>query len=499
MARTLPLGLAPEWDRDFTIGVGISVLLHVAVAALVVFLATMAPAPLPPLQSYTVELTDPSALGGRLAFGPLDRPIGRPARVAPASGGAPEGPPRTGEPAAIVPPKATKTAEPVKIAEAPPPTSPPPTAPPVTVPPTVPPPTLPPSTLPPSTVPPATVPPATAPPPTLPPTTVPPATAPPSTLPPATIPPSAAVPPKPVEPPREPERPKPAETAKPPVETPVTKPPDAGVTLRAETTPPQPKPPPPQEAQVPRPPPPKPEPEKAKTTPKPPPPAEPPKAEAKVVPKVVPREPPVPEVKPGTIKPERSAPAPTALAMKSNDVKAPRTTPGAAPTPAPTAPATGNEGIGSGGAAEEKVDEKFAAAAERWRSRMANAGGGLDGAEGQQGPIGEGADQAGGGGTVVGTEFLIYRQRISSIVKGNWVETDHRSGIMARVRFEISPDGEVSNIRLERSSGDKAYDLSVMRAVQRSSPLPPPPERHRDDFHEMEIEFHPEEGGRAAQ
>jgi len=494
MARTLPLGLAPEWDRDFTVGVGVSVLLHASVEALVVFLATMAPAPLPPLQSYTVELTDPSALGGRLAFGPLDRPIGRPARVAPASGGAPEGPPRTGEPAAIVPPKATKTAEPVKIAEAPPPTSPPPTAPPVTVPPTVPPPTLPPSTLPPSTVPPATVPPATAPPPTLPPTTVPPATAPPSTLPPATIPPSAAVPPKPAEPPSEPQRPKPVETAKPPVETPVTKPPDAGVTLRAETKRPEPKPPP-QEAQVTRPPPPKPEPEKAKTTPKPPPPPEPPKAEAKVVP----REPPKPEVKPGTIKPERSAHAPTALAMKSDDVKAPRTTPGAAATPAPTAPATGNAGIGNGGSAEEKVDEKFAAAAERWRSRMANAGGGLDGAEGQQGPIGEGADQAGGGGTVVGTEFLIYRQRVSSIIKENWVETDHRSGIMARVRFEISADGEVSNIRLERSSGDKAYDLSVIRAVQRSSPLPPPPERHRDDFHEVEIDFHPEEGGRASQ
>jgi TonB family protein len=474
MARSLPLGLAPEWDRDFTVGVGVSVLLHAVVAALVVFLATMAPAPLPPLQSYTVELTDPSALGGRLAFGPLDRPIGRPARVAPASGGAPEGPPRTGEPAAIVPPKATKTAEPVKIAEAPPPTSPPPTAPPVTVPPTVPPPTLPPSTLPPATVPPAT--------------------APPSTLPPATIPPSAAVPPKPAEPPSEPERPKPVETAKPPVETPVTKPPDAGVTLRAETKRPEPKPPP-QEAQVTRPPPPKPEPEKAKTTPKPPPPPEPAKAEAKVVP----TEPPKPEVKPGTIKPERSAHAPTALAMKSDDVKAPRTTPGAAPTPAPTAPATGNAGIGNGGSAKEKVDEKFAAAAERWRSRMGNAGGGLDGAEGQQGPIGEGADQAGGGGTVVGTEFLIYRQRVSSIIKENWVETDHRSGIMARVRFEISPDGEVSNIRLERSSGDKAYDLSVIRAVQRSSPLPPPPERHRDDFHEVEIDFHPEEGGRASQ
>ena len=457
MARTLPLGLAPEWDRDFTVGVGVSVLLHVAVAALVVFLATMAPAPLPPLQSYTVELTDPSALGGRLAFGPLDRPIGRPARIAPASGGAPEGPPRTGEPAAMVPPKPTK-AEPVKIAEAPPPTSPPPTSPPVTVPP------------------------ATVPAPTLPPSTVPPATAPPSTVPPPpTIPPSAAVSPKPVEPPREPERPKRVETAKTqPVETPVTKSPDASAALRAETKRTEPKPTPPQEAQITR----------------PPPPPAPAKVEPRTEAKVEPKAPPKPELKPGAIKPERSAPAPTALAMKSADVKAPRTTPGMAPTPVPTAPATGSEGVGSGGSAEENVDKDFKAAAERWHSRMDKAEGGLDGAEGQQGPIGDGSDQ-GGGGAVVDTEYVIYSQRVSGIIKQNWVETDRKSGLVARVRFEISPDGEVSNIRLERSSGDKAYDLSVMRAVQRSSPLPPPPEQHRDDFHEMEIDFHPEEGGRA--
>src|SRR5215831_20089465 len=100
MARTLPLGIAPEWDRDFTLGVGVSALLHAAVAALVVFLITLAPAPLPPMQSYTVELTDPTALGGRLAFGPLDRPLGRPRRIAEPAGGAPADVPSPGEPAA---------------------------------------------------------------------------------------------------------------------------------------------------------------------------------------------------------------------------------------------------------------------------------------------------------------------------------------------------------------------------------------------------------------
>jgi colicin import membrane protein len=421
MARTLPLGLAPEWDRDFTVMVGVSALLHAALAALVAFVITRAPPPALPLQAYTVELTDPSALGGRLAFGPLDRPLGRPARIAPAAGGAPEGPPRTGEPAA--PSSEQKPPEPVKVAEAPPPTTPP-------------------------------------------------ATAPPATL----------APPKAAAPPTEVEKPRPVESAKPkPVETvkaaPTAKPQEPGLEPREKPKAPEPKPPEP-----------KPEPEnKAETraVPKPkPPPAQ---VEAKQPPK--PRE---------AIKPDVARAASMAGAVKADEPRAAAVKTGEAKTP-PAAPATGGGGAGSGGSAEEKVDEKFAAAAEHWRSRMASAGGGLGGAEGQRGPIGDGASEAGGGGTVVGPEFLAYKQRVSSIIKQHWVETDRKSGLVARVYFEISPEGELSNIRLERSSGDKAYDLSVLRAVQRSGPLPPPPEKYRDDFHEMWFDFHPEEAGQAAQ
>jgi TonB family protein len=63
------------------------------------------------------------------------------------------------------------------------------------------------------------------------------------------------------------------------------------------------------------------------------------------------------------------------------------------------------------------------------------------------------------------------------------------------VRFEIAPDGAVSGVELVRSSGDKNYDQSVVRAVQRSTPLPPPPDRYRDDFREVIIDFHSEEEG----
>jgi colicin import membrane protein len=442
MSRTLPLGIAPEWDRDFTVMVGVSALLHAAVAALVVFLITLAPAPLPPLQSYTVELTDPSALGGRLAFGPLDRPLGRPARIAPASGGAAEGPPRTGEPAAVAPPEPPK---PVKVAEAPPPTAPP------------------------ATVAPATLPPKPAAPPE------------------AVAVPKAVEAPKPVEKPKpveiikptpvEPPKPKPLEAAKPkPVEA--AKPPPAATPLEAATVKaktPQPKPPEPQ-----------PMPEKVQAM------AQQPKLQPKPEPaKVQASTPP---------KPSESAVAPSvpAAPMKANEARPATVKPGEAKTPPPAAPATGTAGTGTGGSAEEKVDEKFAAAAEHWRSRMASGGGGLDGAEAEHGPIGEGTPGAGGGGTVVGTEFLAYRQRIFSIIKTNWVQADRKSKLVAQVRFELTPEGEVGNVRLERSSGDKAYDLSVLRAVERSSPLPPPPEKHRDDFHEVVIEFHSEEGGHEA-
>ncbi len=195
-------------------------------------------------------------------------------------------------------------------------------------------------------------------------------------------------------------------------------------------------------------------------------------------------------------KPTEVAEVPSAAPMKAGESRPATVRPGEAKTPPPAAPATGTEGTGSGGSAEEKVDEKFAAAAEHWRSRMASGGGGLDGAAAEHGPIGEGTPGEGGGGTVVGTEFLAYRQRIFGIIKTNWVQADRKSKLVALVRFEITPEGEIGNVRLERSSGDKAYDLSVMRAVERSSPLPPPPEQHRDAFHEVVIEFHSEEGGR---
>jgi colicin import membrane protein len=177
----------------------------------------------------------------------------------------------------------------------------------------------------------------------------------------------------------------------------------------------------------------------------------------------------------------------------------PRPDGGVVAKPAPDVTARASGGAGSGGSTETPQEDEYAAAAERWRSRMAGGMGGMAGAEHQQGTVGDGSTTSGGGGTVVGFEYLSYRQRITNLIKGNWANAIRRAGLVAVVRFDLAPDGTVSEIQLLSSSGDKNYDQSVMRAVQRSSPLPPPPERYREEFRQVDVDFHSEElGGQGA-
>src|SRR5205823_11784643 len=130
---------------------------------------------------------------------------------------------------------------------------------------------------------------------------------------------------------------------------------------------------------------------------------------------------------------------------------------------------------------EAAPHDAYGAAAERWRART---GGGLGGTQEGSGPIGAGGEGKGGGGQVVGLEFIAYRQQVINTIKAQWTNVIARPGLVAAVRFEIAADGQVSNIALARSSGNPAYDASTMRAVQHVGHLPPPPARYVSEFHE---------------
>jgi len=112
---------------------------------------------------------------------------------------------------------------------------------------------------------------------------------------------------------------------------------------------------------------------------------------------------------------------------------------------------------------------------------------------------GEGAAALGkggrGGGVVKGMEFVIYQNRMLSTIKTNWVWVGQRSNLRVVVRFNIKENGEIFGLKVVQASGNASYDESVIRAVNKSSPLPAPPEAVRNDFSEVELAFRPEDLG----
>jgi TonB family protein len=245
-------------------------------------------------------------------------------------------------------------------------------------------------------------------------------------------------------------------------------------------SPPEP-PPPPEAAKPPEPPPPPPE-AKKEPEPEPPPPEEP---EVRLPDKT---KPPAPKPPPKAEPPKAAKPEPPKPAAKTE----PRPSPPPKAEAKADAKAKPSAATGTSTRQDAPARDAYAAAAERWRSK---SGGGLGGTNESSGPIGAGGEGPGGGGQLVGIEFLAYRQQVITTIKAQWTNVIARPGLVAAVRFAIAPDGEVSDVRLAQSSGNPAYDASALRAVQHVTRLPPPPARYAGEFREFQIEFHSEERG----
>ena len=97
-----------------------------------------------------------------------------------------------------------------------------------------------------------------------------------------------------------------------------------------------------------------------------------------------------------------------------------------------------------------------------------------------------------GGGTAVrGAEFLMYQAKIVNTIKENWAWPGQKGSLKALVRFSIKDNGEITGLKIAEPSGDAAFDESILRALRKSSPLPPPPESYRRDFAQIEMNFQP--------
>jgi colicin import membrane protein len=106
---------------------------------------------------------------------------------------------------------------------------------------------------------------------------------------------------------------------------------------------------------------------------------------------------------------------------------------------------------------------------------------------------GEASESAGSSrGQALDPEKERYYRHIRDIVGSNWVAPSEAlsSDISADYQVRIETDGRVSASRLLRSSGNPEFDLSVERAVAKSSPFPPLPEVFEGRPDDPALRFH---------
>jgi TonB family protein len=57
-----------------------------------------------------------------------------------------------------------------------------------------------------------------------------------------------------------------------------------------------------------------------------------------------------------------------------------------------------------------------------------------------------------------------------------WTLPPNAKGLKVVIRLRLERSGRVSDVRVEKSSGDKQFDASAVQAVRRANPFPPVPD-----------------------
>lgn len=95
---------------------------------------------------------------------------------------------------------------------------------------------------------------------------------------------------------------------------------------------------------------------------------------------------------------------------------------------------------------------------------------------------------------VMEIKYKVYYNTIWEIIRGNWMIPEGISvhpDLETIIGIRIAKTGKVLNITIEKSSDTPPYDDSAIRAIEKSSPLPPLP--GEEEEMEIGIRFTPEE------
>jgi len=108
---------------------------------------------------------------------------------------------------------------------------------------------------------------------------------------------------------------------------------------------------------------------------------------------------------------------------------------------------------------------------------------------------GEGQGVSGEGGTESGITIRMYQLAVEEQIKGNWsypvalMDPKKLKGLEAIVLVKVRDDGTIVKSWFKQRSASSIFDGSVLKAIERSDPLPPFPEGYKKSTDEIEIRF----------
>jgi TonB family protein len=68
-----------------------------------------------------------------------------------------------------------------------------------------------------------------------------------------------------------------------------------------------------------------------------------------------------------------------------------------------------------------------------------------------------------------------YIDKIERRIMAMWKVPPKSDGLQVTLRYNLTRNGSVSFVRVEKSSGSQSFDDSAVQAVRRASPFPAPP------------------------
>jgi len=91
-------------------------------------------------------------------------------------------------------------------------------------------------------------------------------------------------------------------------------------------------------------------------------------------------------------------------------------------------------------------------------------------------------------------EYSAYYDQVHRAVRENWIPPQDMNVEAASATTVVSltllPDGRVLKSYIEETSGDPKFDQSVMRAILKSTPFPPPPIGLKQQRFDLGLRFH---------